>query len=426
MAKGNVLSWINNNGASHTATARDLSFDTGIIPIGHSASVVMTSEPGTVIPYYCVLHPWMSGTINVISEEAAEIAEERITPNDTRRDVPFITTEQIISAPEILSVENGVAKVRNVTAENTTDSSTFNATSASTAMNDTNNIRAEDVGNGAAPDGVDNTGTNTDNLDDAGISTTNNIVKPAAKISYISAQSPFPFSVSPTDPSATNIATTATATTATTATTNTNSTIDGEGRVDYGGNADFNITRPIPQVSTEFPDSMKPTVIKELPPKTNQGTGTSNGITTATNTETGFEEENKDNWITTNHDVFYTRSSNQTTITKDNVMDLQIKWVLDNPQPIENPPIIVDGMGFAHDNGGTIIAFNATTGANLWKVDTGRGGLLHGLTYDDGVIFVGTGGNATVIALNATNGDKFWETAPLGPKKFGYGVGMPR
>ncbi len=38
---------------------------------------------------------------------------------------------------------------------------------------------------------------------------------------------------------------------------------------------------------------MKPAVIKELPPKTNQGTGTGNGSTTATNTETGFEEKIK-------------------------------------------------------------------------------------------------------------------------------------
>lgn len=41
---------------------------------------------------------------------------------------------------------------------------------------------------------------------------------------------------------------------------------------------------------------------------------------------------------------------------------------------------------------------------------------MHCLTYDDGVIFVGTGGNATVIALNAPNGEKSWKTAPLGER----------
>ena len=46
--------------------------------------------------------------------------------------------------------------------------------------------------------------------------------------------------------------------------------------------------------------------------------------------ETGTEQENDDNWIQINHDLYGTRSSNQTTITKDNVSKLRVKWVLYN------------------------------------------------------------------------------------------------
>lgn len=42
------------------------------------------------------------------------------------------------------------------------------------------------------------------------------------------------------------------------------------------------------------------------------------------------EQENDDNWTQINHDIYGTRSSNQTTISKDNVGKLQVKWVLYN------------------------------------------------------------------------------------------------
>ena len=69
---------------------------------------------------------------------------------------------------------------------------------------------------------------------------------------------------------------------------------------------------------------------------------------------------------------------------------------------IEDSPIIVGDKGFAQDNDGNIFAFNANTGESLWKVATGNGGLMHGLTFDHGAVFAGTGRNATVVALNST------------------------
>ncbi len=52
-------------------------------------------------------------------------------------------------------------------------------------------------------------------------------------------------------------------------------------------------------------------------------------------TSLGTEPENKDNWIMANHDIYNTRSSNQTIIGKDNVANLQVKWVFSDSAGIE-------------------------------------------------------------------------------------------
>src|SRR4249920_550491 len=42
--------------------------------------------------------------------------------------------------------------------------------------------------------------------------------------------------------------------------------------------------------------------------------------------DTGIETKNNNNWITVNHDIYSTRSSNQTIISKENVSQLKVKW----------------------------------------------------------------------------------------------------
>ena len=139
----------------------------------------------------------------------------------------------------------------------------------------------------------------------------------------------------------------------------------------------------------------------------------------------GTERANNNDWITANHDIFGTRSSNQTAIGKNNVNKLEAKWVPNTPNMVENSPIIIGDRGYVQDNDGAVYAFNATTGQNLWKDLMGTGGLMHGLTYDQNVLFVGSGRNATVLAINATDGKKIWESHTLGPKSLGYGVATP-
>ncbi len=60
---GDTITWTNTGSAPHTATARNGSFDTGILNKGQSASHTFT-QAGT-FAYYCTVHPFMKGTIVV-------------------------------------------------------------------------------------------------------------------------------------------------------------------------------------------------------------------------------------------------------------------------------------------------------------------------------------------------------------------------
>jgi alcohol dehydrogenase (cytochrome c) len=149
-------------------------------------------------------------------------------------------------------------------------------------------------------------------------------------------------------------------------------------------------------------------------------------------TDLGTEPEFKDDWITANHDQFGTRHSLQTTIGKNNVSQLGVKWILNSDQPIENPPLIIGDRGYAQDNALKVIAFDVNTGLTLWKYDPGypasllaaRGPSSHGMAYDQGVIFAPTGLNGTIVALNATDGKLIWESASIGPNQLGYELPM--
>ena len=150
----------------------------------------------------------------------------------------------------------------------------------------------------------------------------------------------------------------------------------------------------------------------------------SNSSSKVFNSELGIESINNNNWITINHDIYGTRSSNQTLINKDNVNRLQIKWKLINDFEIPDPPIIIGNKGYVQDYAGTVIAFDADNGKVLWKDHIGNGPTM-GLTFDNGIVFAATAYNASVAAINATNGRTIWQSLPLGDTKVGYDVSSP-
>jgi plastocyanin len=59
----NTVTWVNNDNAAHTVTARDGSFDSGNLGSGDSYTYTFTT-PGTY-RYYCAYHSWMVGTVVV-------------------------------------------------------------------------------------------------------------------------------------------------------------------------------------------------------------------------------------------------------------------------------------------------------------------------------------------------------------------------
>jgi plastocyanin len=67
---GETITWKNDDTAIHTATSGENStpdgkFDTSLVSPGQgSKPTAMPNEPGQY-PYFCTLHPWMTGTVTV-------------------------------------------------------------------------------------------------------------------------------------------------------------------------------------------------------------------------------------------------------------------------------------------------------------------------------------------------------------------------
>jgi len=63
----NTVEWVNNDTAPHTVTATDHSFDSGNLNPGDTWTYTFT-KPGTYT-YACTYHPWMKGTVIVLSAQ---------------------------------------------------------------------------------------------------------------------------------------------------------------------------------------------------------------------------------------------------------------------------------------------------------------------------------------------------------------------
>lgn len=140
--------------------------------------------------------------------------------------------------------------------------------------------------------------------------------------------------------------------------------------------------------------------------------------------DSAIEANNRNNWVTVNHDVYGTRASNQTTISKENIDTMEFKWRLINDVEIPSPPIIIGNKGYAQDYAGTVFAFDTERGNVLWKIRAGNGPTM-GLSFNNGTIFAATAYNASIVAINATNGKIIWQSQILGNPKAGYTIHSP-
>jgi len=69
---GDTITWTNDGPSSHTATATNGSFNTGVLKKGASASHTFT-QPGTYT-YFCQIHPFMHGTVVVLAAASSSPA----------------------------------------------------------------------------------------------------------------------------------------------------------------------------------------------------------------------------------------------------------------------------------------------------------------------------------------------------------------
>jgi len=61
-----TITWANHDITSHTATAKDKSWDTGEIKKGQSKSLKITAD--TEMAYFCRFHPGMKASLEIIIE----------------------------------------------------------------------------------------------------------------------------------------------------------------------------------------------------------------------------------------------------------------------------------------------------------------------------------------------------------------------
>jgi plastocyanin len=63
VAAGSTVTWVNRDDVPHTATSNDKSFDSG--PLDTDDRFSRKFEAAGTFPYYCAVHPHMTGTVVV-------------------------------------------------------------------------------------------------------------------------------------------------------------------------------------------------------------------------------------------------------------------------------------------------------------------------------------------------------------------------
>ncbi len=130
-------------------------------------------------------------------------------------------------------------------------------------------------------------------------------------------------------------------------------------------------------------------------------------------------------WVATGYDYNHSGFNPQTVINRDNVKDLEFKWIYQLPsnpyrsilQPslgLETNPLIVNGMVYFASSYGKVFAVNAMTGNLVWSHEVnvtkalekpyiGNFGIQHAIVYKGGIIYQ-LAIDCTLYGLDAANG----------------------
>jgi plastocyanin len=102
---GDTVTWFNSGPSAHTATARDGSFNTGLLQKGQSGSFKFT-HAGTY-SYYCTVHPFMHGTIVVLASATtpSSTTPASTTPASTTPTTTTPTTAQSSSTLPMTGID---------------------------------------------------------------------------------------------------------------------------------------------------------------------------------------------------------------------------------------------------------------------------------------------------------------------------------
>jgi quinohemoprotein ethanol dehydrogenase len=143
------------------------------------------------------------------------------------------------------------------------------------------------------------------------------------------------------------------------------------------------------------------------------------------------------NWAMTGFNYNEQRHSPLTQINDSNVQDLGVAWFADLPDARgqEATPVVVDGKMFISTAWSKVFSYDAKTGKPLWsfdpEVDKARGVkaccdvVNRGVAFWKGSVFVGTI-DGRLISLDATTGKQLWSVQTLDLKSNGTITGVPR
>jgi outer membrane protein assembly factor BamB len=95
-------------------------------------------------------------------------------------------------------------------------------------------------------------------------------------------------------------------------------------------------------------------------------------------------------WPMFGYDLGHSRSSPDPALTTGNVRTLTTKWTGTTAGPVQSSPAVVKGVVYVGSAGGSMHAFNATTGASLWTAGSSSP-VNSSPAVVDGTVYVGSG-----------------------------------
>ncbi len=137
-----------------------------------------------------------------------------------------------------------------------------------------------------------------------------------------------------------------------------------------------------------------------------------------------------ENWLTYSGTYMSQRYTALDEITRDNVDDLELKWVFQaqSLEAFEATPLVVDGIMYLTEAPNTVLALDASTGRAFWRHQYDPhtdarpccGRVNRGLAIAGNTLYMATI-DSELIALDKTTGEQVWQTSVADPS-LGYAM----